>query len=184
MTSLLPRFQRAEFESAFEAWGANCGPGAIAAIAGLTLDELRPFLGDFETKRYTNPTLMFETLDRLGLRWRRVRAPLDWPDFGLARIQWHGPWTAPGVPAKAAYRQTHWVGAARRQGRIGVFDVNALGNGSGWASLDDWRAMIVPWILRECVPRANGEWSITHAIEVEPRPYAHTIRLPDHRSSE
>jgi hypothetical protein len=38
---------------ATEVRDGNCGPGAIAAICGLTLDDLRPHLGDFEQKRYT-----------------------------------------------------------------------------------------------------------------------------------
>lgn len=160
-----PKFTLEEAAAAFDEWGANCGPAAIAAITGRTLAEVRPFLGDFEAKRYTNPTLMWETLDRLGVAYRR-KSPLEWPTWGLVRIQWHGPWTAPGVPARVAYRQTHWVGAAKKDGAVGVFDVNALGNGSGWCSLDDWGERLVPWILRECVPKADGRWSLTHSVEV------------------
>jgi protein gp37 len=59
-----PRFSAADVERANAEWGANCGPAAIAAIMGMTLDEVRPHLGDFESKHYTNPTLMFAVLDR------------------------------------------------------------------------------------------------------------------------
>ena len=31
-----------------EKWGFNFGPSAVAAMCGLYLDELRPYLGDFE----------------------------------------------------------------------------------------------------------------------------------------
>lgn len=54
----------AEADRAYDAWGCNCGPGAIAAIMNMRLDAIRPLLGDFERKRYTNPTLMWEILDR------------------------------------------------------------------------------------------------------------------------
>lgn len=162
-----PRFTASDQDKAYEAWGANCGPGAIAAMTNRTLDEVRPFLGDFETKRYTNPTLMWATLDRLGMRWRRLKPPLYWPCWGLVRIQWHGPWTEDGVPPRAAYRHTHWVGSAYIDDAIGVFDINAIGNGSGWCSFGDWADRLVPWILKECVPRANGRWSLTHAVELE-----------------
>src|SRR5579862_2172182 len=100
----LPRFTLADQQRAFDDWGSNCGPGAIAAITDRTLDEVRLHMGDFEEKRYTNPTLMWATLDRLGVRWRKQKAPLTWPQWGLVCIQWHGPWTAPGVPARVAYR--------------------------------------------------------------------------------
>lgn len=154
---------------ASEEWGANCGPGAIAAIMGLRLDELRPHMGDFESKGYTNPTLMFTTLNRLGAKWRMVRGEKPWPKYGLVRIQWEGPWTQPGVPVKAAYRHTHWVGACTRAaGDDGVFDINAIANGTGWCSLKHWSEILVPWLLEEAVPRANGRWHRTHVIEVTP----------------
>ncbi len=170
-----PLFSAEDAERAHEEWGANCGPGAIAAICGLTLDQLRPLMGDFEAKRYTNPTLMWEVLDRLYNRldivdWR-LRKPPVWPDYGLVRIQWHGPWMAPGVSPRARYRFTHWVGAARiPSGERGVFDINAIGNGEGWTSLENWTSILVPWILEECVPRADGEFSLTHSVEIERKP--------------
>jgi hypothetical protein len=56
-------------------WGANCGPGALAAIMDLTLDEVRPHLPGFEAKRYTNPTMMFAALDGLKVKWRLAKPP-------------------------------------------------------------------------------------------------------------
>lgn len=156
-------------ERAYEEWGCNCGPGAIAAVCGLTLDQVRPHMGDFERKRYTNPTLMWAALQSLGARfsYRGGNLGRRWPRYGLARIQWEGPWTKPGVPARAAYGRTHWVGVdARARDDIGIFDINAVANGSGWCALDEWTDVVAPWILRECVPRADGGWHITHAVEI------------------
>ena len=39
-----PRFSLSDAERVQDEWGANCGPGAVAAICGLTLDELRPHM--------------------------------------------------------------------------------------------------------------------------------------------
>jgi hypothetical protein len=74
---------------------------------------------------------------------------------------------------KARYRYTHWVAGwdAGEKG-YGVFDCNALGNGTGWGRREDWEREIVPWILREAVPRANGRWHVTHGI---------VVRMPDTR---
>ena len=159
-----------EVERANEEWGCNCGPAAIAAVLRRPLDEVRPHMGDFESKRYTNPTLMWSALRSLGVRFSYRGGHLGrrwWPTYGLARIQWEGPWTKPGVPARAAYRHTHWVGVnARNPENIGIFDVNAVANGTGWCSLDDWSGIVVPWLLREAVPSADGAWHITHAVEV------------------
>lgn len=160
------RFTADDAQRASDDWGANCGPGAIAAIMGMTLDEVRPHLGDFEAKRYMNPTLMREVLDRIGRGYFYMKPPLAWPQYGLARIQWHGPWMLDGVPIGARYRMTHWVASHRSAQRgIGIFDINAIASG-GWISLNDWAGTLVPWLLNEAVPRADGQWSITHAIEV------------------
>jgi hypothetical protein len=163
-----PRFTAEDAARAYEEWGANCGPGALAAICGLTLAEARAHLRGFDQKRYTNPSMMWAALAALGKPWRRVPWPLTWPEYGLARIQWHGPWMAPGVPPKVAYWHTHWVGARSAPGDIGIFDINAIGNGTGWCSLKDWGETLVPWLLSECEPKADGLWSITHAVEVRP----------------
>ncbi len=174
MTVLHPRFTAEDADRAYDEWGANCGPGAIAAICGLTLDELRPHMGDFERKRYTNPTLMWQVLRSVGVGFT-VRSgqfgAADLPRYGLARVQWEGPWTEPGVPMRARYRYSHWIGAAQRPicgggTTTGIFDINAIANGSGWCALHDWESILVPRILQECVPRANGCWNLTHVVEV------------------
>lgn len=169
------RFTAADVDLAHDTWGLNCGPAAFAAILDLTLDEARRHFGpEFEAKRYTNPTLMFAALRSAQCRWRllpgsrAVGASVDWPTYGLVRVQWMGRWTDPGVPIAARYRMTHWVGAARRDAEIGVWDVNAIGNGSGWCALADWSNTLVPWIM-EGYRGANGQWTLTHAIEVERR---------------
>lgn len=174
MTAL--RFTLQDVERAQVEWGCNCGPAALAAVLGMTLDEVRPHLGDFEAKRYTNPTLMLDIVKRLRpmrFRWWTVRAgegvfPSFFPTFGLARIQWTGPWTEPGSNPRWAYRQTHWIGTnARKPDNIGIFDVNAMNSG-GWIGFRDWRETLVPWLLNECVPRADGGLFITHCVEIQP----------------
>lgn len=169
-------------QRASEEWGLNCGPGAIAAVLGMTLEELRPHLGDFERKGYTNPTLMWTVLRNLGVKYRcginqhssENQGMLAWPQFGLARIQWEGPWTAPGVPIRVRYRHTHWVGCASDPGWATgepgssepmIFDINAICV-VGWIPLSEWAASLVPWLLEQCEPKADGRWHITHSVEI------------------
>lgn len=169
----IPKFTQEDGERAHAEWGCNCGPGAVAAIVGMTLDEVRPHMEacGFAGKRYTNPTMMLEVLERLGRQFRSrglaSNVPkLEFPRYGIARIQWEGPWTKPGVPMRVRYRYSHWVGSQySTPDNIGIFDINAIYNGTGWCSLEDWSRVIVPTIV-ECYPRADGNWHITHAIEV------------------
>lgn len=165
---MLMPFTLADADAAYESWGCNCGPSALAAMLGMSLDEVRPHLIGFDAKRYTNPTMMFDALQSIGRPWRKVGAA--WPRYGLARIQWHGPWMRPEVPIRARYRQTHWVGSWITETRgHGIWDINAMGNGTGWCARADWERELVPHILREAVPRADGQWSVTHGIEIERR---------------
>ena len=117
---------------------------------------------------------MYQVLDSIGVTWNKVKLKNPgWPEFGLARIQWHGPWTAPGAHWAARQRHTHWVGAATdlAGGTVLVFDINTLSeiNETGGCTLDNWRMIIVPWILQHCEPKGDGKWSITHAIELDLR---------------
>lgn len=167
---ILPRlrFTEADADAAADEWRFNCGPASLCAVLGMTPAEVRGHLLDFERKGYTNPTLLFDVLRGLGVRHSR-RMDLTWPDFGLVRVQWHGPWMAPNVPMAARYRHTHWVASCIRGDTRpdGVFDVNCIGNGSGWVSFEDWSTILVPELLRLCEPKADGEWSVTHSIEVQ-----------------
>jgi hypothetical protein len=172
------RFTLEDADRANDKWGANCGPGAIAAIMGMTLDELRPHMGDFEQKHYTNPTLMWQILDRIGAVWKLAKPVKNFPSYGLARVQWHGPWTAPGVPPRVAYRHTHWIAAQWSESKqeFGIFDINCMRSG-GWVALSDWQDIIVPWLLKECVPKASGTFHLTHVVEID-RDAINTSRSP------
>jgi hypothetical protein len=177
---MMPRFTLADLEAANAAWFCNCGPSALAAIMGLTLDEVRVHMPTFEDKGYTNPTMMFDALRSIGVRWswtsvNVAEQPPTWPRYGIVRIQWEGPWTGPGVPIAARCRFTHWVGACRGQPLcatarsdhdVGIWDVNALAKGTGWATLPNWRSVLVPHLTAD-IKLASGGWHITHAIEVE-----------------
>jgi hypothetical protein len=174
------RFTAADMEHAADDWSCNCGPAALAAICGLTLDEARPHFGAFPG--YTNPTLMRRALTAAGRRFtvQRTDVPFtdpgdEWPRWGLARIQWEGPWTQPGASPRWAYRHTHWVGvsqgkSSRGAGLVDIWDVNTLGDGSpladGWGPLEWWSRDVVP-LLTAGIPRATGGWHVTHAIEVQ-----------------
>lgn len=173
-TSDSVRFNLDDARAAGEQWGFNCGPAALCAVLGKTPDEIRPDLGEFESKGFMNPTLMANTLRGLHVPICRVfesaRQPepstIKWPGLGLVRIQWAGPWTEPNRPMVARYRHTHWI-ASRGSVNTGheVFDVNAMCAG-GWMSFAEWSEELVPWLLKQVAPKATGEWWPTHCWEI------------------
>lgn len=153
------------------AWHPNCGPGALAGVLLLTLNQVRPHMGDFEQKHYTNPRLMLAALKSLDVPYRALPPNKGtWPARGLVRVQWCGPWTRPGVDLRARQRHTHWVAAERQPRKIGppeiwIFDINCICVG-GWVELSEWKDQVIPWLLREAEPKANGEWHPTHVLEI------------------
>lgn len=167
------RFDEADARAAFDAWGCNCGPAALAAVLGLTLDEVRPFVeyAGFADKRYTNPTMMQDAIRfagaTIGKRWtvpESERSKISFPHQGLARIQWTGPWSQPGASVRWKYRQSHWVacwriGEGAASWRL-IFDING-----GFRPLREWIRDIVP-VITKSIPRADGDWYLTHAWEV------------------
>src|SRR5574341_738504 len=160
------KFSLQEAQAAADKWGANCGPGAIAAVLDKTLDEIRPFLGDFEKKKYTNPKLMLEILDRMEVKFWKPKARI-WPKNGLVRIQWEGPWTDPGVPLRKRYRHTHWVASRWIIGEdIFIFDINCICVG-GWVPVVEWEKQVVPWLLKQVEPRAYGTFHHTHILALK-----------------
>lgn len=173
----MTRFTSTDIDRANHDWLCTCGPAALAAILDLTLDEVKPhFMPAFPG--WTTPTRMFDALRHAGARWtwRAVLrdSPHPWPSYGIARIQWEGPWTQPGANARWAYTHTHWVGVSQGKGSRGqdlidIFDVNTVGDGSalqdGWGPLEWWTSEIVPRLTAD-IKRATGKWHVTHAIEV------------------
>lgn len=161
-------FSETEFQTAYETWGANCGPTALAAVLGKSLQEIRPHMGDFERMGYTTPNLMFDALRSIKAQWRTTHPSTigKLPTRSLLRVQWGGPWMLPEVPIKARYRHTHWIAAKTNpNGYVIVYDVNAMSVG-GWIPLELWVQDLAPWIIRECCPRGDGKWSVTHIIEL------------------
>jgi hypothetical protein len=158
-------FTESDAIAAYEEWGANCGPNALAFALQVPLASVRHAIPDFESKRYTSPTMMAAALRNLGREFK----PYAFPGFmaaafiedmpSLVRVQWTGPWTEPGANPKWAYRATHWIATWKADERL-VFDVNG-----GITTFEVWQKVIVP-LLTGAIKRADGGWHPTHVWRV------------------
>lgn len=162
-------FTEEEAEQAHKEWGCNCGPAALAFALQTKLENVRYAIPDFEKKRYTSPTMMKQALAKLRVPFTECRATHATMTsdvdlilrMRLVRIQWLGPWTAPGMNPKWAYHYTHWICAWRPFiGEPLVFDING-----GVKTVYEWEQEIVP-LITESIPRADGGWKPTHVWEV------------------
>lgn len=147
--------------AAFDSWGATCGPAAIAAATGKTLAEVRPALVAFGG--FMNPTAVLETVERMGLKARKLRAeeaPLL-PLRGCAHVFFDGPWSAGG--ARARYAHSHWVAYFRERpgAPFAFYDCN-VGPAGGWCMREIWEAQILPTIM----PVRGTGYSVNAWIEI------------------
>lgn len=154
-------FTQEEFERAAAEWGCNCGPSALAFALRQGLGVARWAIPDFERKGYTSPTMMKAALVNLEARFVPVSTPslnAMYSDvWALVRIQFTGPWTAPGANARWAYTHTHWVctwAIGCRPHIPMIFDCNG-----GAMLAADWEHDVVPHLIPK---RGDGGWYPTH----------------------
>ena len=151
-----------------DAWNANCGPMSLAAVLGLpTVEAARPLVQPF--RGFMSPTNMMDALEVAhdnGLVtassriFQRPPAADPWPVLGLVRIQWEGSWLDPGVDKRAAYRQTHWIGARDVLGAVEIYDATP----NRWVPLERWAR----WCPTLWPKRATG-WAPVTRIDVVPK---------------
>ena len=157
---MLYPFTQSDAEIAARTWGCNCGPSALAFALQTSLDVARDAIPKFDDRRYTSPTMMRDALLSRGIKWTSPqeidRASMFDDRVALIRIQWTGPWTAPGSNPKWAYGYTHWITTWRDHGRSLVFDING-----GVMEFLGWEREIVPLLIKE-IKRADGDWRPTH----------------------
>jgi len=160
-----------DVHDAFEAFGANCGPCALAAILQRPVMTLRPLLEGFERRGYMNPSQLLAALEAAHASYRRTPAAM--PDYGLAFLQWTGPWcqSRDAMNVRWAYRQTHTVGVAlTAEHGMMFYDCNAKVNHvsqGGWVPQQWWETEVRPCIT-ETIPRADGAYFIRWAVRVLP----------------
>ncbi|HEY1048182.1 MAG TPA: hypothetical protein VGE39_00450, partial [Prosthecobacter sp.] len=106
------------------------------------------------------PKMISETLKALGkcpMQFTENRR-MDPPPanvVAILRIQWEGPWLKPGVPAKAAYTQTHYIAVVGRGLVLDTAqDANVL---TPWA---EWERQTDRYAVTRC-KRSTG-WHFTH----------------------
>ncbi len=178
-------FSEAEAKQAYDEWGANCGPNALAFALQVPLTTVRGKIPGFDEKGYTSPTMMKAGVEAMGKKVNPYPFPLvaaAWfaPRLALVRVQWTGPWTAPTANPKWAYWHTHWIvcwkgivlaaqdmsAAAMESGASEeevptVFDCNG-----GIRSFQSWKDEIVP-LLTGSIKRADGGWLPTHVWRID-----------------
>lgn len=58
-------FTEADAQRAYDEWGANCGPNALAFALQIPLEEVRDVIPQFDERRYTSPTMMRQAVEHL-----------------------------------------------------------------------------------------------------------------------
>ncbi len=138
-------------------FGANCGPICFAALFGIDVCDALQFFSHFSDHRRTNVVEMKRVLMAASLNSFpmpcRGRA---FPRFGVALVQWLGPWMATDFQSRTSLRHTHWIAVDHDW----VFDHNA----GEWLTASAWTNEFVPGCLNE-IDHAAG-WDLRCAFEI------------------
>lgn len=155
-------FDLNDAQNAYEKYGANCGPGALAAVAQVPLKDAVMAIPDFVKKGHTKETMMRSALRVLQVNCvEKEQGP--WPSHGLVRVLWHGPWWDDGLIAR--FMRSHWVGTTVLDGKRWTFDINAMSVG-GWLLHDEWVHDCAPYVA-SFEKDAYGTWSSWETWSVE-----------------
>ena len=135
-------------------FGANCGPVAYAAALQVEVCDIMVHFPQFcEGRRWTNSIQMRQALAARDIT--TVTKYREFPRYGLALIQWLGPWTQTDFFARSSLRYTHWVAVDGDW----LFDHSE----TTWLLKDQWASGIAPGYLSE-LSQAAG-WEVKYGLE-------------------
>lgn len=137
-----------------EAWGANCGPAALAAALRCMVARTRPLFPGFDRKGYVNASDMARALHAYHMPTTETGWGDD-PHYGVVLVQIKGSWCNPGVHPGAALRRTHWVAVQHdpADGRL-IYDVNA----DRWTTENEWLRCALSDVIA-ATKGSTGEWA-------------------------
>ncbi len=147
------RFIPWDIEVARYNFGANCGPVSFAVATGRQVCRVMQHFEHFETKPWTNLTQMRRAFAESGVA--TVTHRREWPHYGVALIQWLGPWTKFDFFAGWSLLHSHWLAVDAAW----VFDHTEM----RWMSRDEWAGTVAPLFLEE-IPHATG-WAVKYGVE-------------------
>jgi len=151
-------YRPTDAEEAYNLWGANCGPSAMAALLGVELSVIRTHISNW--KGYTTPSMARDTLRSAGAKCDYGRNG-DWPQIGMVCIQFGGPWCAPNAHPIEQYKRSHYIAVHGSA----VYDVNC----DKWISRGHWNTLIAPEIAR-LYERSDRTWYPRSCISVHELP--------------
>ena len=169
-----------DLAAANDEWGANCGPGALAAIMGVPVAQVRDRFPHFPAKAVTNLTQMRAAapshvrVTPAAPADPAPRGPFPVVERALVQIQWTGRWTRPDANRQFAYidclKNSHWVAARLSTSAspgVWVYDVNVNWDGEipgGWVPVATWATRIALMIIEE--KKARTGWYAREILQL------------------
>jgi hypothetical protein len=157
-----------DVELANHLFDANCGPASLAAILSIQICDLMALFDQFPESPYTSRQKMEDILKEARVLFLTTS---DLPAFGLALIQFEGPWSSSPSTARWAGRYSHWIGVSGDQ----FYEINC----DRWTDRREWETNVATALVAS-YPSATG-WRVKLGLEVVPQPFAPGEVLPGFR---
>lgn len=155
----------ADVHLAHRLFSANCGPASLAAVLSVQVCDVITLFDQFPDHPYTTRKKMEEVLRGCGLEFVLTE---DFPDFGLALIQFEGRWSRLAGSERWAGKYSHWTGVSGAQ----IYDINA----DEWTDRAEWESTMIPILLAE-YPGASG-WRLKRGLRILPQDFSPGDVLP------
>ena len=139
-------------------FGANCGPGALAASLSLETLNVMQFFPHFPERPFTSVVHMREALAKCRLQTAEGR---ELPAYGLALLQFEGAWSSTAAKPLWLARYRHWVAVCGQA----VYDVNF----HCWVDRARWELDVLD-MFRAVWPTVSG-WRVERGFEILPQPF-------------
>ena len=149
------QFDIHEYRAAHRSYGANCGYGAMAAILGITLGDVRRLAPEAEHVGGIHHHVMESAIRKAGRECRQVGA--NFPSHGVAVVKFGG-----------AENPGHWVAVHGNK----ILDSYSMAERKGWfgranwCDASKWGREIAPKVAKY-FPGTDGTWWVDYGLEVE-----------------
>jgi hypothetical protein len=165
-----------DVDEAKKAWGANCGPAALAAVLGRPVMEMAAYFPRFHPGRCASTVQIAEAIakatddevavtpsQRIDMRSGKGFVSRMWPSRGVACLMFHGPWDlqrsrSPDA-AKKLYKHAHWIGIQQLGMVTMVYDIHS----KCWEPVCDWRDETLARVLDD---HKSNEWWCRMGFEI------------------
>lgn len=167
MSSADVLYSPTDVAEAKQAWGANSGPAALAAILRRPVMTTIGYFPRFVSNRCVYPAHMRDAIlvatknEPDVTRFNAGSMGRVFPGRGVACVQFHGPWDRKRSKGRGAaqLKHAHWIATFATVDGMMIYDASV----QQWLHMNDWLEDVLPPLMED---HKSGGWWCRMGYEV------------------